>query len=142
VCSSDLGAPRGTPIVAAGDGTIELAERKGGYGNYIRIRHANGYATAYGHMTRFAPGSKPGARVKQGQIIGFVGSTGRSTGPHLHFEVLVNNKHVNPMTMAVPRGLQLAGRELAAFQRERRRIEALMELDPVTSRVAQIANTQ
>lgn len=138
----DYGAPRGTPIVAAGDGTIELAERKGGYGNYIRVRHANGYATAYGHMTRFAPGSKPGARVKQGQIIGFVGSTGRSTGPHLHFEVLVNNKHVNPMTIAVPRGLQLAGRELAAFQRERRRIAALMELDPVTSRVAQIANTQ
>ena len=138
----DYGAPRGTPIVAAGDGTIDFADRKGGYGNYIRIRHANGYATAYGHMTRFASGSKPGARVKQGQVIGYVGSTGRSTGPHLHFEVLINNKFVNPMTIAVPRGLQLAGRELAAFQRERRRIEALMELDPVTSRVAQIAQAQ
>jgi murein DD-endopeptidase MepM/ murein hydrolase activator NlpD len=138
----DYGAPRGTPIVAAGDGTIDFADREGGYGNYIRIRHANGYATAYGHMTRFASGSKPGARVKQGQVIGYVGSTGRSTGPHLHFEVLINNKFVNPMTIAVPRGLQLAGRELAAFQRERRRIEALMELDPVTSRVAQIAQAQ
>jgi murein DD-endopeptidase MepM/ murein hydrolase activator NlpD len=137
----DWAAPRGTPILAAGDGTIEMAERHGGYGNYIRIRHANGFATAYGHMTRFAPGSKPGARVKQGQIIGFVGSTGRSTGPHLHFEVRVNNKFVNPMTIAVPRGLQLEGRELAAFQKERRRIEARMELDPVTSRVAQV-NTQ
>ncbi len=134
----DWAAPAGTPILAAGDGTIEIAERHGGYGNYIRIRHANGFATAYGHMTRFAPGSEPGASVKQGQIIGFVGSTGRSTGPHCHFEVLVNNKFVNPMTIAVPRGLQLEGRELAAFQRERRRIEALMQLDPVTSRVAQV----
>ena len=138
----DWAAPAGTPILAAGDGTIEIAERHGGYGNYIRIRHANGFATAYGHMTRFAPGSEPGASVKQGQIIGFVGSTGRSTGPHCHFEVLVNNKFVNPMTIAVPRGLQLNGRELAAFQKERRRIEALMQLDPVTSRVAQVANTQ
>jgi murein DD-endopeptidase MepM/ murein hydrolase activator NlpD len=135
----DWAAPSGTPILAAGDGTIEIAERHGGYGNYIRLRHANGFATAYGHMTRFAPGSKPGASVKQGQIIGFVGSTGRSTGPHCHFEVLVNNKFVNPMTIAVPRGLQLTGRELAAFQKERRRIEALMQLDPVTSRVAQVA---
>jgi len=135
----DWAAPSGTPILAAGDGTIEMAERHGGYGNYIRIRHANGFATAYGHMTKFAPGSQPGARVKQGQIIGFVGSTGMSTGPHLHFEVLVNSKHVNPMTIAVPRGLQLEGRELAAFQKERRRIEALMELDPVTSRVAQVS---
>jgi murein DD-endopeptidase MepM/ murein hydrolase activator NlpD len=134
----DWAAPMGTPILAAGDGTIEMAERHGGYGNFIRIRHANGFATAYGHMTRFAPGSKPGARVKQGQIIGFVGSTGRSTGPHCHFEVLVNNKFVNPMTIAVPRGLQLEGRELAAFQKERHRIEALMTLDPVTSRVAQV----
>ena len=137
----DWAAPTGTPILAAGDGTIEMAERHGGYGNYIRIRHANGFATAYGHMVRFAPGSKPGARVKQGQIIGFVGSTGRSTGPHLHYEVMVNNKFVNPMTIAVPRGLQLEGRTLAAFQKERRRIEALMDLDPVTSRVAQV-NTQ
>ncbi len=138
----DWAAPSGTPIVAAGDGKIEMAERHGGYGNYIRIRHANGFATAYGHMTRFAVGSKPGARVKQGQIIGYVGSTGRSTGPHLHYEVLVNNKFVNPMTIAVPRGLKLEGRVLAAFQKERRRIEALMELDPVTNRVAQVANAQ
>jgi len=134
----DWAAPSGTPILAAGDGTLEMAERHGGYGNYIRIRHANGFSTAYGHMTRFAPGSKPGAHVKQGQIIGFVGTTGMSTGPHLHFEVLVNNKFVNPMTITVPRGLQLEGRELAAFQKERRRIEALMTLDPVTSRVAQV----
>ena len=134
----DWAAPTGTPILAAGDGTVERVGREGGYGNYVRIRHANGFATAYGHMSRYAPGMEPGVKVKQGQMIGFVGSTGMSTGPHLHYEVLVNNKFVNPMTIQVPRGLQLAGRELAEFQKERRRIEVLMEMDPVTSRVAQV----
>ena len=137
----DWAAPSGTPILAAGDGTVERVGREGGYGNYVRIRHANGFATAYGHMVRFAAGVEPGVSVKQGQIIGYVGSTGFSTGPHLHFEVLVNNSFVNPMTIQVPRGLQLTGRQLAEFQRERRRIETLMQMDPVTSRVAQ-ATTQ
>ncbi|HWT30019.1 MAG TPA: peptidoglycan DD-metalloendopeptidase family protein, partial [Propylenella sp.] len=95
----DWAAPTGTPILAGGDGTVERVGREGGYGNYIRLRHANGFATAYGHLSRYAPGVVPGATVKQGQIIGFVGSTGRSTGPHLHYEVLVNNKFVNPMTI-------------------------------------------
>jgi hypothetical protein len=125
-----------TPILAAGDGTVELVGGKGGYGNYVRIRHPNGYSTAYGHMSRYADGVAPGVAVKQGQIIGYVGSTGMSTGPHCHFEVLVNNNFVNPMTIAVPRGLQLEGRELAEFQKERSRIDALMQMDPVTSRVA------
>jgi murein DD-endopeptidase MepM/ murein hydrolase activator NlpD len=133
----DWAAPAGTPILAAGDGTVEQVGRQGGYGNYVRIRHANGFSTAYGHMLRFAPGVQPGVSVKQGQIIGFVGSTGLSTGPHCHFEVLVNNNFVNPMTIQVPRGLQLTGRQLAEFQRERKRIETLMQMDPVTSRVAQ-----
>ena len=136
----DWAAPAGTPILAAGDGTVEQVGRQGGYGNYVRIRHANGFTTAYGHMSRYAPGMEAGIKVKQGQMIGFVGSTGMSTGPHLHYEVLVNNKFVNPMTIQVPRGLQLTDRQLAEFQKERRRIEALMEMDPVTSRVAQ-ANT-
>jgi murein DD-endopeptidase MepM/ murein hydrolase activator NlpD len=136
----DWAAPTGTPILAAGDGTVERVGREGGYGNYVRIRHANGFATAYGHMTRFAAGVEPGVTVKQGQIIGFVGSTGMSTGPHCHFEVLVNNSFVNPMTIQVPRGLQLTGRQLAEFQRERKRIEGLMQMDPVTSRVAQVSN--
>lgn len=133
----DWAAPLGTPILAAGDGIVEMAERRGGYGNFVKIRHANGFSTGYGHMLRFAPGMEPGVHVKQGQVIGFVGSTGRSTGPHCHFEILVDNKFVNPMKVAVPRGLQLKGRELAAFEKERRRIEALMQLDPVSSRVAQ-----
>jgi murein DD-endopeptidase MepM/ murein hydrolase activator NlpD len=133
----DWAAPAGTPILAAGDGTVERVGREGGYGNYVRIRHANGFATAYGHMLRFAAGVEPGVAVKQGQIIGYVGSTGLSTGPHCHFEVLVNNGFVNPMTIQVPRGLQLGGRQLAEFQRERKRIETLMQMDPVTSRVAQ-----
>jgi murein DD-endopeptidase MepM/ murein hydrolase activator NlpD len=133
----DWAAPSGTPILAAGDGTVEKVGREGGYGNYIRIRHANGFATAYGHMSRFAQGVEPGVTVKQGQIIGYVGSTGMSTGPHCHFEVLVNSKFVNPMTIQVPRGLQLTGRQLAEFQRERGRIETLMQMDPVSSRVAQ-----
>ncbi len=136
----DWAAPAGTPILAAGDGTVERVGREGGYGNYVRIRHANGFATAYGHMVRFAAGVEPGVTVKQGQIIGFVGSTGMSTGPHCHFEVLVNNSFVNPMTIQVPRGLQLTGRQLAEFQRERSRIEGLMQMDPVTSRVAQVSN--
>jgi murein DD-endopeptidase MepM/ murein hydrolase activator NlpD len=133
----DWAAPSGTPILAAGDGTVEKVGREGGYGNYVRLRHANGFATAYGHMSRFAAGMAPGVAVKQGQIIGYVGSTGMSTGPHCHFEVLVNAKFVNPMTIQVPRGLQLTGRQLAEFQRERSRIETLMQMDPVTSRVAQ-----
>jgi murein DD-endopeptidase MepM/ murein hydrolase activator NlpD len=136
----DWAAPAGTPILAAGDGTVERVGREGGYGNYVRIRHANGFATAYGHMLRFAAGVEPGVTVKQGQIIGFVGSTGLSTGPHCHFEVLVNSNFVNPMTIQVPRGLQLTGRQLAEFQRERKRIEGLMQMDPVTSRVAQATN--
>jgi murein DD-endopeptidase MepM/ murein hydrolase activator NlpD len=133
----DWAAPSGTPILAAGDGTVEKVGREGGYGNYVRLRHANGFATAYGHMLRYAPGMEPGIKVKQGQIIGYVGSTGLSTGPHLHFEVMVNSQFVNPMTIQVPRGLQLTGRQLAEFQRERKRIEGLMQLDPVSSRVAQ-----
>ena len=136
----DWAAPVGTPILAAGDGTVEMVGGKGGYGNYVRIRHANGYSTAYGHMSRYAEGVKPGVAVKQGQVIGYVGSTGLSTGPHCHFEVLVNNNFVNPMTIAVPRGLQLHGRELAEFQREKNRIDQLMQMDPVTARVAQATN--
>jgi murein DD-endopeptidase MepM/ murein hydrolase activator NlpD len=137
----DWAAPIGTPIVAGADGTVESVGRQGGYGNYVRIRHANGFATAYGHMSRFAEGLAPGVSVKQGQVVGYVGSTGFSTGPHCHYEILVNNKFVNPMTIQVPRGLQLQGRQLAEFQKERNRVDELRQMDPVTSRVAQATTT-
>lgn len=127
----DWAAPRGTPIMAAGNGTIEQIGRKGGNGNYIRIRHANGYKTAYSHMRKFAPGLRQGSKVRQGQVIGQVGNTGLSTGPHLHFEVLVNNQFINPMRMRVPQERRLRGRDLAAFQKERSRIDALARHVPV-----------
>ena len=121
----------GTPIVASGNGTIEEVGHKGYYGNYIRIRHANGYQTAYGHMSRFAAGITEGTKVQQGQIIGYVGSTGLSSGPHLHFEVLVNNRFVDPMSIQVPHERKLDGKDLAEFQKERARIEELMRRAPV-----------
>jgi murein DD-endopeptidase MepM/ murein hydrolase activator NlpD len=133
---TDWAGPIGTPILAAGNGVIEFAGRKGGYGNYIRIRHANGYKTAYAHMHHFAAGMKPGIRVRQGQVIGYLGNSGRSTGPHLHFEVLVNNKFVNAMTIPVPRGRELKGHLLAQFIKERDRIDELMSRDPVSTRIA------
>jgi len=132
----DWATAAGTPIMAAGDGVIEEAGAKGEYGNYIRIRHANGYKTAYGHMSRYATGVSPGVRVRQGQIIGYVGSTGLSSGPHCHFEVLVNGVHVNPMSIQVPNDRQLTGKDIADFKREKARIDELMRRHPVATRVA------
>ena len=109
----DFAAPKGTPIYAAGDGVIEMKQRYKGYGKYIRIRHANGYKTAYGHMSKF--NKTPGGRVKQGKIIGYVGSTGNSTGPHLHYEVLKNNIRINPQKLKLPSGRKLKGKELQRF---------------------------
>ena len=109
----DFAAPKGTPIYAAGDGVIEMKQRYKGYGKYIRIRHANGYKTAYAHMSKF--NKTPGGRVKQGKIIGYVGSTGNSTGPHLHYEVLKNNIRINPQKLKLPSGRKLKGNELQRF---------------------------
>jgi murein DD-endopeptidase MepM/ murein hydrolase activator NlpD len=134
----DWAAPTGTPIVAAGDGTIEMAERHGGNGNYIRIRHGNGYKTAYSHMSRFAPNIKKGMKIRQGQPIGFVGSTGLSTGPHLHYEVLVNNRFTNPLKVRSPRSRQLNGRLLAEFKKEQGRVDELMRRAPVKTRIASV----
>jgi murein DD-endopeptidase MepM/ murein hydrolase activator NlpD len=111
----DFAAPTGTPIMAAGTGFIEKIGMNGGAGNYIKIKHINGYKTAYGHMSKFAAGLKKGSKVTQGQTIGFVGSTGMSTGPHLHYEVIFNNKKINPMKMKLPSGRKLKGKILDDF---------------------------
>lgn len=127
----DWAGPPGTPILAAGKGVIEHAGWRSGYGNYIRIRHANGYQTAYAHMRRLAPGMRSGVKVRQGQVIGYLGSTGLSSGPHLHYEVLVNNQFVDPLKIKVPRARTLTGDELANFKSEMTRISALMRRPPV-----------
>jgi murein DD-endopeptidase MepM/ murein hydrolase activator NlpD len=122
----DWAAPPGTPIFAAGNGDIEEIGEKGGYGKYVRIRHANGYETAYGHMTAYARGLDVGSHVRQGQIIGFVGSSGLSTGTHVHFEIIINDRFVNPMTIKLPRGRVLAGATLTIFDHERDQLDAVL----------------
>ena len=121
----DFAAPTGTPIMAAGDGVVEYSGRKGNYGNYIRLRHPNEYHTVYAHMSRFASGVRQGARVKQGEIIGYVGSTGLSTGPHLHYEVHHRGSHVNPSAVNTPPGRTLKGEELEKFMTAKNDLEAL-----------------
>ncbi len=124
---TDFAAPTGTPILAAGHGVVERASRYGGYGHYVRIRHVNGYKTAYAHMSRYGPGIRSGKRVRQGDIIGYVGSTGASTGPHLHYEVYVHGKPVNAMRLKLPTGRKLTMAEdmFAAFQQVRDHIDTV-----------------
>jgi murein DD-endopeptidase MepM/ murein hydrolase activator NlpD len=127
----DWAAPIGTPIMAAGNGVVEEAKHKGDYGIYARISHANGYTTAYGHMSRFGPGIAVGAKVRQGQVIGYIGMTGLTQGPHVHYEVLINSRHVDPSQLQVPQERRLDGRQLAEFQKERARVDDLMRRPPV-----------
>lgn len=122
----DWTAPRGTPILSAGDGTVEYAGWESGYGKQTRIKHLNGYITSYSHQSAIAAGVIAGAKVRQGQIIGYVGSTGLSTGPHLHYEVVVNGTKVDPMRIRLPKGKALKESQIAAFKAERERIEALV----------------
>lgn len=123
----DWAAPRGTPIIAAGNGVVEKAGwDSGGYGNQTLIRHANGYVSSYNHQSAIAKGVKPGARVRQGQVIGYVGSTGLSTGPHLHYELIVNGNKVDALKIRLPGGKSLAGKALAQFKVERKRIDSLL----------------
>lgn len=119
----DFAAPTGTPIYAAGDGVIERASRFGSYGEYVRIRHNDRYSTAYAHLSRYGEGISQGVRVKQGQVIGYVGTTGASTGPHLHYEVLRNGEQINPLDADIPAGTQLAGAELQRFNAARGAVE-------------------
>jgi murein DD-endopeptidase MepM/ murein hydrolase activator NlpD len=135
----DWAAPSGTAIYASGNGVVEKAGLESGYGKYIRIRHNNGYETAYGHMTAFARGIDEGTRVRQGQVIGFVGSTGLSTGSHLHYEILVNGRFVDPMRIKLPRGRVLEGPLLAGFEQERERLDGIMARKP--ARVASSASS-
>ncbi|MDP2354712.1 MAG: M23 family metallopeptidase [Beijerinckiaceae bacterium] len=136
----DWAAPRGTPIVSAGNGTVIKAARESGYGNRVEIQHANGYITTYNHMSGFARGMREGLRVQQGQVIGFLGSTGLSTGPHLHYEVIVNGNFVDPMRIRLARTRELNGRQLAEFRRERERIDELMQRAPAQQRFAARSN--
>jgi murein DD-endopeptidase MepM/ murein hydrolase activator NlpD len=126
----DWAAPMGTPIFAAGNGAIDEIGVKGGYGKYVRIRHANGYQTAYGHMTAFARGLVVGSHVRQGQVIGFVGSTGLSTGAHVHYEILVNNRFVDAMRIKLPRGRVLDGLPLALFEKDRDQVDTMIARAP------------
>jgi murein DD-endopeptidase MepM/ murein hydrolase activator NlpD len=122
----DWATAYGTPIFASGNGIVEKVGWEGGYGKYIRLKHNNGYETAYGHMSAYAKGIEPGKRVRQGQVIGFVGSTGQSTGAHVHYEILVNGRFVDPMRIRLPRGRSLEGAQMASFEKERSRIDGLM----------------
>nr|WP_245516753.1 M23 family metallopeptidase [Methylobacterium segetis] len=133
----DWANPIGTPIVAAGNGTVIKAEWDSGYGRRVEIQHINGYVTTYNHMSRFGRGVSAGAKVRQGQVIGYVGSTGLSTGAHLHYEVVINGHFVDPMKIRVPRGRELDGRLLAEFKRQREQIEAVMQKSKSATAMAQ-----
>ena len=111
----DFAAPTGTPIYAAGNGVVEMAGWNGGYGNFVRIRHSGGIKTAYAHLNDFKSGLSQGDRVSQGDVIGYVGTTGQSTGPHLHYEVLRNGEQVDPMSLDLPTGDVLEGDERERF---------------------------
>jgi murein DD-endopeptidase MepM/ murein hydrolase activator NlpD len=137
----DWATAYGTPIFASGNGVVEKVGPEGGYGKYVRIKHNNGYETAYGHMSAFAKGLEPGKRVRQGQIIGFVGSTGMSTGPHVHYEILVNGRFVDPMRVKLPRGRSLDGPLMAAFEKERDRLDAQMSNRGNAARVSDATGT-
>lgn len=133
----DFGAPHGTPIRSAGAGVIEIAGRHGAYGIAVQIRHNNKYETLYAHMSKLATGIRRGSKVNQGQIIGYVGSTGRSTGPHLHYEVRVNDRPVNPTRIKAAGGKQLAGKDLAKFKQLKQKVLAMMQQAPSATQVAQ-----
>ena len=124
---TDFAAPSGTPIMASGSGTVTRARWCGGGGNCVKIRHNSTYETVYAHMKSFAKGVKEGRKVKQGQIIGYVGSTGLSTGPHLHYEVIVNGKKVNSQRLKLPSGKILKGTERSEFEIERIKIDLRLE---------------
>jgi murein DD-endopeptidase MepM/ murein hydrolase activator NlpD len=133
----DFGLPAGSPIKAAGSGTVTQAGRSGGYGITVRIKHQKGYETLYAHMSRIASGIKAGTQVNQGQVIGYVGATGQATGPHLHYEIRVKGKPVNPMEVKAAGGRQLSGDMLAAFEAHKQKLVAMMRTAPASTQLAQ-----
>ncbi len=138
----DFAARAGTPVRAAGDGVVVAAGRAGSYGNYMRLQHNAKYSTAYAHLTRFARGVTKGMRVKQGTVIGYVGATGRATGPHLHYEVMVDGRQVNPRGVRLPAGEKLAGDDLRAFKARLEEVEMMLAAHrpDAASRVASTAS--
>lgn len=123
----DWVAPKGSPIIAVGDGIVTKVGVTGGYGNHTEIQHSNGYISSYSHQSRYAPDIKPGVRVRQGQVIGYVGTTGMATGPHCHFEIIVNGVKVDPMRIRIPEGKTLTNQDLQAFLEERNNIDSLLK---------------
>jgi len=132
----DFAVPIGTPVMAAGAGTIQFMGWGRGYGNFIKLDNGNGYATGYGHLSRFAPGMRRGARVRQGQIIAYSGMTGMATGPHLHYETFVHGTQVNPLTLKIAQGRTLVGALLRKFQEKRLEIDNLVANATLEAKVA------
>lgn len=137
----DYAAPTGTLVYAAGDGVVQVAKYNGGYGNFVKIRHNSEYSTGYGHMKGYAKGIRPGVRVKQGQVIGYVGSTGRSTGPHLHYEVIKNGRKVDPLKIKAATGENLYGKNLQNFKQSMAKIEQSINppKEPIVSAETEVA---
>lgn len=135
----DFGVPIGTPVMAAGAGTISFMGWENGYGRFVMLNHGNGYVTAYGHLSRFAPGLRSGSHVRQAQVIAFSGNTGMSTGPHLHYEIQVNHQQVNPVKVKMAQGRKLTGKDQRAFQSERLRLDDKLASTKLETKVANVA---
>ncbi|HXC54010.1 MAG TPA: peptidoglycan DD-metalloendopeptidase family protein [Rhizomicrobium sp.] len=135
----DFAVPVGTPVMASGTGTVQIAGRSSGYGNYLRVNMGNGYGFAYGHLSRFAPGIHPGSHVHQGEIVAYSGNTGLSTGPHLHYETLVGGVQVNPLTLKIAQGRVLSGGDLRDFLIARLHTDAVLASTPLEAKVADVA---
>ena len=133
----DFAVPTGTPVMAAGGGVIKQEGWSNGYGNFMLIDHQNGYSTAYGHLSRFMTGTHVGTHVHQGQVVAYSGMTGMATGPHLHYEIRINNVQVNPATVKVASGRRLFGRDLKGFMAERAHLLTEMAAMPLESKVAE-----
>jgi murein DD-endopeptidase MepM/ murein hydrolase activator NlpD len=135
----DFAVPVGTPVMASGTGVVKVAGRSNGYGNYMKVDMGNGYGFAFGHLSRFAPGMHPGSHVHQGEIVAYSGNTGLSTGPHLHYEILVHNEQVNPLTVKIAQGRILAGHELRDFLVGRLHTDAVLAATPLEAKVADVS---